>query len=260
MKVSKIIGLVLFLGNACQHVDAMEQKTSVDDLIDALCEARKKETSADAYRRWQTLLKAEQAVAQLAHRNKQEFIKALRSGNLDDVKRLIKAPGVDVNKTTFNDQTPLMLAAEEGTAEVVKFLLETGADPKLEIPGRTALLNAVAKPNNIETVRLLIAAGANVNARNQYGSTPLIQAANQGSTEIAKMLIDAHADVNIAGAHSKTALHQAIGFKNMELAKYLLEHGADPVIEGGTETPLALAKRVGEAMEKLIQEHINSAK
>src|ERR1017187_8684939 len=54
---------------------------------------------------------------------------AIVRGDIADVKRAI-AHGADVNKVE-DDGTPLMLAVREDKSEVVKALLESGANPEL---------------------------------------------------------------------------------------------------------------------------------
>ncbi|KAI9457218.1 ankyrin repeat-containing domain protein [Lactarius psammicola] len=45
---------------------------------------------------------------------------------------LVTESGADVNARAFRDQTPLYLTAEEGHLEVVRVLLENGADGRMQ--------------------------------------------------------------------------------------------------------------------------------
>ncbi|MBW9070162.1 ankyrin repeat domain-containing protein [Agrobacterium pusense] len=66
------------------------------------------------------------------------IVSAVKTGNLEEVKRLI-AEGADfevrvpVTGTFDDDYTPLGLAVREGHAEIVRFLLDAGADPRRTI-------------------------------------------------------------------------------------------------------------------------------
>ena len=108
--------------------------------------------------------------------------------------------------------TILMTAARTGNPEIVRLLIEHGADvnAKGEAYGETALVWA-AQENHAEAAQVLIAHGADVNGRTNplerakdrfglegvltilpHGSwTPLMYAARQGSLETARALVDA---------------------------------------------------------------------
>ena len=100
--------------------------------------------------------------------------------------------------------TTLPKAALEGQANVVKSLLDNGAD--VNERGRcdwhwdpsVTTLSCAAYGGNIETVKVLIERGADVNARSNDGWTPLMSAAYIGHASIATLLIEKGADVDIA--------------------------------------------------------------
>ncbi len=56
-----------------------------------------------------------------------ELIWAARMGDISEVRRSI-ALGADVNKGDYDNRTALHLAAAEGQEDVVKYLLDKGAD------------------------------------------------------------------------------------------------------------------------------------
>ena len=64
--------------------------------------------------------------------------------DLEGVSRLIEA-GADINKAENDGWTPLMMAAEFGHGDIVKYLLDSGADVLMQTyTGRTALACAEA--------------------------------------------------------------------------------------------------------------------
>ena len=73
----------------------------------------------------------------------------------------------------------------------------------------TPLLAWAAKKGRTDIVKLLIEAGANVNVTNKNGSTPLHIAADHGHTEIVKLLIEKEANVNMANKYGLTPLYFA---------------------------------------------------
>src|SRR5690606_31184917 len=77
--------------------------------------------------------------------------------------------------------------------------------PEASGNGTTALHWAVYQ-HDVELVRALLDAGADPSVRNLFGSTPLMEAAIVGHTEIIGLLLDAGADVESPSYEGQTAL------------------------------------------------------
>ncbi|KAI8048050.1 ankyrin repeat-containing domain protein [Gilbertella persicaria] len=69
--------------------------------------------------------------------------------------------------------TPLLIAVSAGHTDVVKLLLEKGADPSLENETSQSVLHYAASKNRLEICRLLIQYNAPINQLNKYKQTPL---------------------------------------------------------------------------------------
>jgi TonB family protein len=105
----------------------------------------------------------------------------------------------------FDGCTALMRAAERGLPDMVRLLLQAGADPRLKDHlHRTALMFA-ATSGNAEVLSQLLPAGM-VNARSQYGTTALMAAAAAGNPALVQMLLRAGAQVNDRDKLGSTAL------------------------------------------------------
>ncbi len=121
----------------------------------------------------------------------------------------------------------------EGDVEGVRKALE--ADDKLWLhyknkEGSTALFLATG-PGHLEIVKLLVEAGANLNTICK-NITPLMLASRRGRTEIVKYLLEKGASVLIkAPIGDSTALHEACEFGHLEIAKLLIDKGADVYAE-----------------------------
>jgi ankyrin repeat protein len=95
---------------------------------------------------------------------------ATRIGDLDRVRELLdRDPSIlnQVPTTSYYSGSPLRNAAGAGHLEVVKFLLERGADPNLpepEIAPHGGALHAAIGGKHYEVVKLLLEHGANPNA------------------------------------------------------------------------------------------------
>lgn len=90
--------------------------------------------------------------------------------------------------------SPLMIAAREGKADVVRALLSGG--------------------------------GANVNVADAQGNTPLIEASRFGHNDAARALIERGADVKAKNKEGQTALMLAAGNGHDDVVRILKEAGA----------------------------------
>lgn len=79
---------------------------------------------------------------------------------------------------------------------------------------------------DVEVVRSLVDNGADVNRRNSVGRTPLMYAAMQGRVDNVKLLLEKGADVNALAPNGVTALSLAAYNGRREVVKILKEAGA----------------------------------
>ncbi|SFR35852.1 Ankyrin repeat-containing protein [Robiginitalea myxolifaciens] len=102
---------------------------------------------------------------------KMDIHTAVISENLEVVKQHI-ASGTDLNqKEPFGGSTPLITAATFGKQEMVKTLIEAGADLNIQNNDGSTALHTAAFFCRIEIVQQLIDAKADKGVRNNYGST-----------------------------------------------------------------------------------------
>ncbi len=154
------------------------------------------------------------------------LIWAATKGHTEVVKALIEA-GANLNAQDKNGYTALIWATREGRAEVVEALIDAKADLNAQdYEGKTALILA-ARKGRTEVVKALIEAEADLNAQDKNGYTALIWAAYQGHTEIVEALIAADADVNAQDDIGNTALICAAREGRTEVVKALIEAGAN---------------------------------
>jgi len=115
-----------------------------------------------------------------------DLMLAARSGDLKEVRRLVES-GVPVDSADSWGTTPLALAVQQNETEVVKYLLEKGADPgsRETFFGMSALDVALWKGEpGFETARLLLAAGVKDRVR------ALAQALQNGDVALAKAAVE----------------------------------------------------------------------
>jgi len=82
-----------------------------------------------------------------------------------------------------------------------------------------------------EVVRVLLDAGANVEDHNENGHTPLMEAASAGHVQVAKILLEHGAGINThSNEFKESALTLACYKGHLEMVRFLLEAGADQVM------------------------------
>ena len=115
---------------------------------------------------------------------------AIDEGKLEAASLLIER-GADIDALNYKTETPLHIAAYEGNAEAVKLLLKHDSDlTKREMRDRIPLFLACNWGRDLETVRLLIDAGSDVNDKNSRGEIVLVSTLYYGKKEIIDLLID----------------------------------------------------------------------
>lgn len=128
----------------------------------------------------------------------------------------------------------------------VKKGISLGADPNVRWRGMTPLYNACRSGWN-DVIKLMLDRGADVDAVS-YGETPLLKVANKkvNDVSLARILIDNGADVDVKDAQGNTPLYHAVMNKNKAMITLLLDNGADMYIKnkrGDTAARYVLSKK-----------------
>ena len=138
---------------------------------------------------------------------------------------LIKA-GADVNTSVYDSEdTPLTSAASGGHTELVKILIDSGADVNQWSTYGSALQIAVGY-NQVDCVKLLL---PHVTATQE----PCLLAANLGYKECMKVFVDSRLDVNAKikiyeqrQRNTLTPLMKAASGNQLECIEFLIQQGA----------------------------------
>ena len=120
--------------------------------------------------------------------------------------------------------------ALDNHATLVRLLLADGLSPSTTLPehSNSSLLHAAAQRGAIDVVRLLLEAGADANYCGEAGSTPLAEAVFRGQLACARELIPRR-DLRIFSASGNNVLHDSIICNQLEIFKLLLPHFADNI-------------------------------
>ncbi len=151
---------------------------------------------------------------------------AAKWGVVETVKCMI-ASGAEVNPSTpscysIDDgscHVPLSLAANNGHVEVLRILLQAGADKEMvDSSSLTPLLHAAITGHD-GILNILIEAGAIVDKADKRGKTPLMWAAQFGYSSTVSALIAAGANKFLADNAGLTAMTYAAPNSNAEIMK-----------------------------------------
>jgi len=161
-------------------------------------------------------------------------------------------------QTSLVGATPFLLAAAAADVELMRVLLNGGADPHLKLrDGSTALMLAAGvglvderpakdEANAMEAVKLALEVSGDLTAANARGRTALHGAAGIGANAVIQFLADKGAHLDVKDRQGSTALKIAAGGaprgdganriyqSTMDL---LVKLGADPATINAPETP-----------------------
>ena len=131
------------------------------------------------------------------------LVVALQEGALRVASLLIDSPRLVPETRNAADESPLMMSALKGHAELARRLIARDAD--VNKPGWTPLHYA-ATGGHLEIMRLLLEEHAFIDAQSPNGTTPLMMAASYGTPEAVKLLIEAGADISMRNQKGMSAL------------------------------------------------------
>ncbi|TWT79759.1 Ankyrin repeats (3 copies) [Planctomycetes bacterium CA13] len=186
---------------------------------------------------------------------------ACRDGDIETVRKLVTADPSIVDTDDIHQWRPLFHAGLNRHADIVEFLIESGADLSAhdgyvmhyasEVPNNKKIVGLLVKYGALDThvrptddlsrqflaamflgnetrVRSLLALhpklATTVDGRGDY---PIHHAARNGDTEIIRLLIEHGADVNPQNARGHTVLYCAGGHGHLDSVRLLLKNHAD---------------------------------
>ncbi len=151
------------------------------------------------------------------------FPEACAMGDLARVRTLLQTDASLVNAFSEDGFPSLGLAIFFRHPEVAHELIERGADVSAAARNqqRVAPIHSAAATDNRELVRTLLERGADANARQQNGFVALHTAALHGDIEMAKILRQHRADLKAASDDGKTAESLATEKGHTEFVKWL---------------------------------------
>ncbi|XP_077302728.1 ankyrin repeat domain containing protein 6 diego [Arctopsyche grandis] len=186
-----------------------------------------------------------------------------------------------------NGCTALQRASADGHSEVVRILIQNGADPNRQdsLHGNTALheaawkgysrcvallatkaalhirnnggfapLHLACQNGHNQTCREILLAGCEPDIQNNYGDTSLHTSARYGHAGVTRILISAECHVSDQNKNGDTALHIAAAMGRRKLTRILLEAGCSKSLknkQNETAKDIAIRKELHEIVDIL---------
>ena len=168
--------------------------------------------------------------------------------------RVLIDAGADLHTKDKIGWSPLHYACDSGALDVVKMLVEAGADVRATNDEGCTCLMLASQRVHTESVRYLVSLpGVDVNHRNARNNYTVLHFATQHRatanehTDMVQVLIDAGADIDAKDNDGWSPLHYACKFELLDIVKMLTRAGAGmrATTDDG-ETCLMLAARYGD--------------
>ena len=181
-----------------------------------------------------------------------KFANAARDGRISVLREMLDKNEVGIDDANEAGMTGLMVACCCYRADVIRFLIENGANDELKnVHGMTAMdiitqsnhpelglekvfddakrnrLAAAAEAGDLRAVERIIKLGDDVNGEDIVKECPLKYASNGGHVDVMKYLVEHGADVDKANEYGMTPLMSAVCRFDAKSVRCLIELGAD---------------------------------
>ena len=139
-----------------------------------------------------------------------EFVRKIVAAGADVNARVTERPPAGITRLNFVEGTPFLLAARTGDADLMRLLVELGADPLLPNEDNTTPVMVAAgvgtsspgedpgtEPEVLEAVQVALEFGGNLNDIDDNGETVMHGAAYKHLPKVVEFLAEAGADINV---------------------------------------------------------------
>jgi len=157
------------------------------------------------------------------------LMEAIKKNDSEIVKLLINN-GANVNINDSNGISAFNLAALRNRREILNELLKNDCVlvNQLDLNGNTPLISLL-KPKRsqylVDIIEKLIKRGADINLKDHSGNTALTYAIQNKNLEVIKLLVTNGGDMNLKNNWFKSPLNYSVSFYNYDCQKYLHEKG-----------------------------------
>ncbi|CAF1443666.1 unnamed protein product [Didymodactylos carnosus] len=150
---------------------------------------------------------------------------------------------IQLDNQTFEGVTALWCATSAGHIDIVKILVEHGADVNHRTKNGSTPLRTACYDGHFAIVKYLVEHGADVHTTNVHGHTCLMLTAYKGHLDVLNYLYLSGCDIDAKWNCGSTALHDAAEEGHLVIVQTLLNYGAKIVKNSDQMTPIMLAAK-----------------
>lgn len=172
---------------------------------------------------------------------------AARERSWNVVRGLANIVGTRVDAPNARGETAAMLAALQGNLEIVRLLVDKGAE--VNRPGWTPLHYA-AVSGNVDLLRYLLERNAYIDAQSPNRSTPLMMSARHDRVDAARLLVEAGADPTPRNDAGLDAADYLARNGKPDEAKWMRERAAEFARRYGTLERPRTAESIAEERQR----------
>jgi ankyrin repeat protein len=178
-----------------------------------------------------------------------------------DIVKVLLDNGADINLLDNINMPPLNTAINEKNTEIANILIERGANVNYKnIYGITPQHLAAKTKNNSVLKNLLSKKEIEIDPMDNTGASPLIYASIIGDIECMKILLDNGANINVIDINGRTPIFYALESGQIDALKLLIDKGADlnkKDKKGNTLLDFATINRNFEVIKLLLENGID---
>jgi len=155
------------------------------------------------------------------HKGNTPLIWAVSEGR-GDIVRLLVDSGADVNIQNFEGMTSLYLAVEHGDLEISTYLMENGANVNIQNETGQSAAHIASINGHLDCLQALAAHGAHLEIKDDYEETPLHFGVRGGFLDVVRFLVeDCRVNSHCYNEDMETPLQMASCFEETSLVEYL---------------------------------------
>jgi len=143
------------------------------------------------------------------------------------VMRLLLDAGADLGGTGVRAATPVFIASMMGNVEVLRFLCELRAEVEQQADLGMTPLHAATAQGHLHVLQCLLRVGADLDRPRDDGGTALLLAVHNAHVEVARFLCGSRADVNRSDDSGVTPLLASVNIGHLAMVRLLCEAGAE---------------------------------